>query len=386
MKLNLKNASIFMAISGVTFAAIGGLTFVALFKYVRKAIWYGGPEIDDYKIFYNRIIESGKYIPWKKHKDYNSFEVPKKMRTTIESYNPVAALVIQNEKIKYEEYWEGYTQDSISNSFSAAKSIVALLIGIALDEGKITSLDQKVGDYIPAYKHGEKAKLTIREVLTMSSGLNWKETYSTPFSTTAKAYYGSDLNSLIVGLNVVEQPGKQFEYLSGNTQLLAMIVQAATGKCISDYTSEKIWKHIGAKHDALWNLDKKNGMEKAYCCFNTNVRDFARIGQLVLNKGTWNEKQIISKQYIKEATSPKKYLVDKATGDTVDFYGFQWWIINYKGIKIPYMRGILGQYVFVIPEKNAVVVRLGHTRSKEIINHHPKDVYDYLEDAFLILD
>jgi len=127
-------------------------------------------------------------------------------------------------------------------------------------------------------------------------------------------------------------------------------------------------------------------MEKAYCCFNTNVRDFARLGQLILNKGMWNGNRIISEEYINEATTPKKNLLDKATGDIVDFYGFQWWIINYKGIQIPYMRGILGQYIFVIPDKNAVVVRLGHTRSKEIINHHPKDVYDYLEDAFLILD
>ncbi len=378
MKKNVRNS--------IIFGALTGMALVSLKKYVKRALWYGGPEIDDYKIFYNRVIEAGKYDPWRKYKKYNDFVIPKERREIIESYNPIAALVIQNEEIKYEEYWEGYTQDSVSNSFSAAKSIVALLIGIALDEGKITNLDQKVGDFVKAYKQGERSKLTIRQVLTMSSGLNWKETYVTPFSTTAKAYYGTNLNSLIESLDVIEQPGVEFEYLSGNTQLLAMIVQSATGKCISDYTSEKIWKHIGAKHDAIWNLDRKNGMEKAYCCFNTNVHDFARFGQLILNKGMWNGDRIISEEYINEATSPKKYLADKLTGDTVDFYGFQWWIINYNGMEIPYMRGILGQYVFVIPEKNAVVVRLGHTRSKEIINHHPKDVYDYLEDAFLILE
>jgi CubicO group peptidase (beta-lactamase class C family) len=374
-----------LIINSAIVGAITGLVFVSLQKYVKKALWYGGPDVDDYKIFYNRVIEAGKHIPWRKHSNYNKFVIPKKRRDIIESYNPIAALVIQNEKIIYEEYWDGYTKDSVSNSFSAAKSIVSLLIGIALDEGKIASLDQKIGDFIKAYSTGSKSELTIRQVLTMSSGLNWKETYVTPFSTTAKAYYGSDLDSLISGLDVVEKPGVEFEYLSGNTQLLAMVVQAATGKHISDFTSEKIWKHIGAQHDALWNLDGKNGMEKAYCCFNTNVRDFARFGQLILNKGKWNGKRIISKKYVKEATSPKKYLKDKLTGDTVDFYGFQWWIITYNGMQIPYMRGILGQYIFVIPDKNAVVVRLGHNRSKEIINHHPKDVYDYLEDAFLLL-
>jgi len=378
MKKNVRNS--------IIFGALTGLVLVFLKKYVKRALWYGGPEIDDYKIFYNRVIEAGKYDPWRKHKKYNNFVIPEERRKIIESYNPIAALVIQNEEIKYEEYWEGYTQDSVSNSFSAAKSIVALLIGIALDEGKITSLDQKVGDFIKVYKQGNRAELTIRQVLTMSTGLNWKETYVTPFSTTSKAYYGTDLNSLIESLDVIKQPGVEFEYLSGNTQLLAMIVQSATGKSISEYTSEKIWKHIGAKHDAIWNLDRKNGMEKAYCCFYTNVRDFARFGQLILNKGSWKGERIISEAYINEATSPKNYLVDKLTGDAVDFYGFQWWLINYNSMQIPYMRGILGQYVFVIPEKNAIVVRLGHTRSKEIINHHPKDVYDYLEDAFLILD
>lgn len=100
----------------------------------------------------------------------------------------------------------------------------------------------------------------------------------------------------------------------------------------------------------------------------------------------WNGKRIVSETYLAEATAPKTYLIDKKTSDSVNFYGFQWWIINYKGHQIPYMRGILGQYIFAIPDKNAVVVRLGHKRSKAYIGHHPKDVYDYLDAAFLLLD
>ena len=260
------------------------------------------------------------------------------------------------------------------------------MVGIALDEGKIKSLDQRVGEFIPAYDEGSRKELTIRDVLTMSSGLNWQETYSTPFSPTAKAYYGSDINSLMNDLEIIEEPGVTWEYLSGNTQILAMVIESATGQRISDYASDKIWKHIGARYDALWDLDSENGMEKAYCCFNTNVQDFARFGQLVLNKGIWNGQRIVSEEYLMEATSPKEYLIDKETGDVVDYYGFQWWIVNYKGHQIPYMRGILGQYIFSIPDKNAVVVRLGNERSSEYIGHHPKDVYDYLDAAFLILD
>ena len=142
---------------------------------------------------------------------------------------------------------------------------------------------------------------------------------------------------------------------------------------------------MGPKHDAMWNLDKKDGLEKAYCCFNSNARDFARWGQLILNNGSWNGKQLISEAYVKAATKPANYLVDE-TGEHIDYYGYQWWIINYKGYQIPYMRGILGQYVFAIKEKNAFVVRLGHKRSDELIGPNRKDIYVYLDAAFELLE
>ena len=360
-----------------------GISFTP--QYLVTAIRHGEPNIDDYKIFYNRTIQAGEYYPWQIAEDYNHYKLPDATRAIIEQYKPVAFLVIQDEKIKYEEYWDGYDEHSLSNSFSAGKSIVGLLIGIALDEGKIKSLDQPVGDFLSAFQKGRNAELTIRDLLTMSSGLNWDEAYSSPFSMTTKAYYGTDLPGLINSLEVVETPGKEFDYLSGNTEVLAMIIDAATGQKMADYASEKIWKHIGARYDALWCLDSEDGMEKAYCCFNSNVRDFARFGQLVLNNGKWNDKQIISEEYLKEATSPASYLIDKGDKKPITFYGFQWWVIHYKGHTIPYMRGILGQYVFAIPEKNAVVVRLGHERSKEYIGHHTKDVNQYLDAAFELL-
>ncbi len=354
--------------------------------YLLNALQRLGPRIDDYTFFENRVIEAGTYDPWEIDDNYNKTTLPETVREQIEGYDPVAFLLIQNEKIKYEEYWDGYSEKSLSNSFSAAKSVVSLLIGIALDEGKIKSLDQSVGDFLPEYNEGSRKELTIRQVLTMSSGLNWEEKYTTPFSTTARAYYGSNIADLVIDLELVEEPGVYFEYLSGNTQILAMVVEAATGQRISEYASEKIWASMGAQYNALWCLDSEDGMEKAYCCFNTNARDFARFGQLVLNNGIWNNEVIISKDYISEATTAKEYLLDKRDNKPVEFYGYQWWIIDYKGLKIPYMRGILGQYIFSIREKNAVVVRLGHDRSSEYIGRHPKDVYLYLDAAFMILD
>lgn len=364
-----------------------GLVFYLLAPdYLLRALQRLGPRIDDHTFFENRVIEASEHDPWAMDDEYNNFILQESVREKIEGLNPIAFLVIQDEKIKYEEYWDGYSENSLSNSFSAAKSVVALLIGIALDEGKINSLDQPIGNFIPEYAEGSRKDLTIRQVLTMSSGLNWEEKYTTPFSTTARAYYGSNIADLVIDLEVVEKPGVYFDYLSGNTQILAMVVESATSMRISQYASEKLWKPVGASQDALWCLDRDNGMEKAYCCFNTNARDFARFGQLVLNNGTWDNEVIISEDYISDATTAKDYLLDKRDNNPVDFYGYQWWIVDYKGYKIPYMRGILGQYIFSIREKNAVVVRLGHDRSNEYIGRHPEDVYLYLDAAFEILD
>lgn len=350
-----------------------------------RALWHGMVNIDDYKIFYNRTIEAGTYQPWEISDDYNTAALSDDIVDQIAEYDPVAYLVIQDEKIVYEEYWDDYSANSVSNSFSAAKSIVGLLIGAAVDDGFIKNLDQKVADFIPSFKDGKKKEISIRDLLTMSSGLDWDEAYSSLFSLTTEAYYGTDLVKLIDERKVAKEPGKYYYYSSMDTEILALVILNATGKTISNYASDKFWKNIGASQDAYWMLDHENGMEKAYCCFNSNARDFARWGQLILNKGSWYGKQLISSEYIDQATTPASYLIDE-NNNKLDYYGFQWWIIDYKGYQIPYMRGILGQYVFAIKEKNAVVVRLGHERSDELIGPNRKDIYVYLDAAFEILN
>jgi CubicO group peptidase (beta-lactamase class C family) len=360
------------------------LAYLTLPHYVRQALIHQYPGIEDYKIFYNRVVEAGTYIPWEQDSLYNTMTIADSTMNKIESYEPVAFLVIQDEKILYEKYWEGYSDSSLSNSFSAAKSIIGLLVGAAIDDGYIKSVDQKAADFLPSFKEGGKEKISIKHLLTMSSGLDWDEEYASLFSPTTAAYYTNDLRKLVDKLGMEEEPGKRYYYRSIDSEVLAMIVQAATGKTISEYASEKYWKNIGAHHDALWCLDHKDGMEKAYCCFNSNARDFARWGQLMLNKGKWGDKQLVSETYLDETTTPANYLTDD-DGLHVDYYGYQWWIMNYNGYKIPYMRGILGQYVFAIPEKNAVVVRLGHKRSDELIGPNRKDMYVYMEAASQIL-
>lgn len=349
-----------------------------------KALVYQKANIDDYKIFKNRIIKAGNYQAWEKSKNYNKFKINDNYLSDFDKYKTVAYVIIKDKKLLHEQYWLGYNENSLSNSFSMAKSFVSLLVGFAIDDGKIKNINQKVGDFIPEFSKGENAKLTIKDVITMSSSLNWKESYGSPFTKTTQAYYGRNLNKLILNLKVVEEPGKEFKYLSGNTQLLALIIERATGKNISEYLSEKLWQQIGAKNDALWCLDKNNGTEKAYCCFNSNAKDFARIGQFCLDKGKWNGKQLLSSSYIEESFKKANYLT--YNGKPVDFYGYMWWMGDYKGHHITYARGILGQYIFIIPDYNAVVVRLGHKRSKERKMGVPADIFTYLDAAFEILE
>ncbi len=354
--------------------------------YIVKALIYQLPNIDDYQIFENRTISKGEPQPWRISKEYNVYSFSKDQLNYFSEYKAVAFIVLKDTSILSETYWSGYSKESYSNSFSMSKSIVSLLIGCALQDGLIKSIEQPVSDFIPEYKVGERSKITLKNLLSMSSNLSWDESYSSLFSITTQAYYGNDVKRIVLNLHSLGEPGKYFDYRGSDPQLLALVIEKVSGKTLSEYASEKLWKPLGAERDALWNLDSKGGTEKASCCFNSNARDFARFGQLVLNNGMWKGAQIIPKCYLDEATSPNPELIDKELNKPNDRYGYQWWCLKYKNYTIKYARGILGQYIFVIPELNAVIVRLGHKRNDIKIDGHPEDVYRYLDFGFDIIE
>ena len=180
--------------------------------------------------------------------------------------------------------------------------------------------------------------------------------------------------------SLTETPGKIWTYLGGNTIILSFILEEVTGISIAEYMSQKVWQPIGAKNAALWSLDKKDGREKAYCCFYSNARDFARIGKLYLNDGLWNKRRIVSQKYVDASTCSAYNLKDK-NGMPVGFYGYQMWMTYYKDMDIFYARGIQGQFIIVIPERQIVIVRLGHERGEKLANNHPSDFYTYIDFA-----
>ncbi|TPE43820.1 serine hydrolase domain-containing protein [Pontibacter mangrovi] len=343
-------------------------------NYVYKALYYNFADIDDNAIFEQRQI-TAPAVPqeWPLAKKYNLVQLPQEMEKLNEELESVAFLVVKDDSILYEQYWDGYSDESLSNSFSMAKSIVSMLVGVAIKEGKIRSVEQPVGDFLPRFRKGDKAKIKIKHLLWMSSGLNWDESYANPLSMTTEAYYGSNLKKIINRLEAVAEPGRQWTYKSGDTQVLAFVLQKATGKSLSEYAEEKLWKPLGAAHDAEWSVDRPKGIEKAYCCFFSNARDFARLGRLYLHNGVWNGDTIVPPAYVQASLTPNG-LINADDGKKVDFYGYQWWLLpNYKGQDIFYARGILGQYIVVIPEKNVVIVRLGKQRAEKV-GVHPGEV------------
>ena len=354
----------------VLFILVSGKT------YLFKTLVYNFVGIDDLDLFEHRTVAVGEGIEWPLSKNYNSKPMPSELKSTLEQYKTVSFLVIKNDSILYEQYWEDKSDTSHTNSFSMAKSIIGVLIGIAIDEGKIKSLDQKVGDFIPEYKTGSRAQLTIRHLITMSAALSWDEAYANPLSVTTEAYYGTDLFSLVKNQEVVGTPGKEFNYQSGCSQLLGFIIEKATGKHIAEYASEKLWKPLNAMHAAEWSLDKKDGTEKAYCCFYSNARDFARIGSLYLHQGNWHGNQIIDSNYVKESITPAP-LDDNGSPNKV--YGYHWWIGDYSGKHIFYCRGILGQYIVAIPDENVIFVRLGHKRGEKAADGSLLDMPVYVK-------
>lgn len=353
--------------------------------YLYKGIWNtylkgrSGPAVDEYQIFDNREVKAGNYQAWPIGKDYNKSTIPAKYKSEFSELATISYIIIKDDSIRYEEYWDGGGENSVTNSFSVAKTFVSILTGVALQEGKIKSLDQPVGDFIPEFKEGENAKLTIKHLLTMSSGINFDEDYVSPFAYPAQAYYGSDLTKLTYKYKVTEQPGKVFKYLSGNTALLAFVLNKATGKTLSEYASEKLWKPMGAKNPAYWSLDHENGVEKAYCCFNSNARDFARFGQLYLDSGKWNGTQLVPADYVMQSIRPADLITDDEKSNTD--YGYAWWLLKHKDHDIFYARGILGQYIIVIPKEKMVIVRLGKKREKREGNEHPLDLYTWIDAA-----
>ena len=350
-----------------------------IFKGVRTIYLTGNNTafISDYEYFDNREIKSANPQPWALHKQYNTIDESDKLKELNDERKTKSFLVIKNDSILFEKYYDGHKQTDISNSFSVAKSIVTSMMGKAIMEGKIKSLDQPVSDFFEEYKNGLASELTVGDLASMSSGMKWNEKYYSVINITSESYFTDDLRSVILGQEIENKPGKGFRYSSGDTQLLAMIIEKATGTILSDYLSQKFWGPMGAENLALWQIDsEESGMEKAYCCIAATARDFARFGKLYIDKGKWGDTEILDSSFVELSLNP--------VFDDSPFYGYGWWLYEFEGKKVFTMNGHRGQFVISFPDENIIIVRQGDFNNKGRVSERSGDLYQYISEGYKI--
>ena len=394
---------LFLVIIGNLFIILSGRYY--LYDGIAKTYLRGesGPGIYDLDLFAKTNIQPQKeHFQWKTHPKKNSYDWKTDEIAYHENWGTTAFLVIHKDSILYEKYWGEHNEKTVSNSFSASKTILALLVGIALDEGKIKSLDEPIGNYIPEFRTLGRQKITIRHLLQMASGLDWEESGSNPISEAAEGYFTSDLHALVTRQLVVEEPGKNFNYQSGNSQLIGILLAKATKMTLSQYMETRLWKPIGASASAYWSMDQENGIEKSFCCFYATARDYALLGRLLLNKGRWGNKQLISSKFMNELIATPPLKMDEGTPN--QRYGLHTWTYLNKGNPVHYFRGFRGQYILTIPKDNLIIVRLGMKReenfeipdtykndanflkrNQEKIGHSP-DVFNYITYGYSIFN
>lgn len=324
-----------------------------LFNGISKTYLRGkmSANIDDGKFFSANLIATESPVLWEEDPDYNTKELPENITDNLTLSDTASFIVIKDGKLLHEQYWKGYHALSATNSFSMAKAVTVMLLGKAMEEGKVKSIDDPFSDYFEEFKNKKFAEqLTLRNLAQMESGLDWDENYKNPFLPNARAYYGRSLMKAIFSRKFKQNPGESFEYQSGSTQLLGFAVRKAVGQSLASYLSEKFWIPMGMEQNATWSTDE-SGMEKTYCCIHSNARDFAKLGQLFLDNGKVNGQQILNPDFIDLMRTPTK--------NSEEIYGMGFWINNDNPIKHYYFLGLQGQYIIMVPEHKMVIVRTG---------------------------
>ena len=378
----------FLFLLGIPILFLIGVLGVSVARYglpyTYRALVYNDSGIDDFNIFPTRAIQNEAPVF-----DFAKPDAPLELapfsyqfqRQIIQVSDPetfladrqtVAFIIVKDDKILYENYFNGYQRDSLISIFSVSKSITSTLIGFAVEDGYIASIDDSVARYIPELEERGMDKFTIRDLLLMNSGIPYNQDDEAfflfqIFYDDALNYYMPDLRKYALSMRVNENEiGKAFIYNNHHPLFEGMILERVTGKSVSAYTEEKLWKPLGMEFPASWNLDsEKSGFEHMESGFNARAIDFARFGRLFLNKGNWNGEQVISEQWVLEATSPdvndnRLWAQYPDWPEYGGYYKYHWWGLKKPdGSYVFAARGHLGQVIYINPAKNIIIVRAG---------------------------
>ena len=276
-----------------------------------------------------------------------------------------ALLVMHEGNLVWERYWGEFNATSTSNSMSMSKTVLSLLVGIAIAEGDIESELVPVANYIPEWSQDERSKITIQDLLRMQSGLNNSDNTNNPLSDLVQMYASTDADKVALNIPAAKPPQQTFDYNNGNSQILSEVLERATGKRYADYLSSRLWQPLQASDAWVW-LDRPQGNPKSFCCLFATPKDWARVGQLFLDRGRVNNQQIVPESWLNKMIQP----------DTIaDNYGYHIWLkarIDSKpGVYTRdadqqflaedtfYLDGASNQRVYIIPSQALVIVRVG---------------------------
>ncbi len=361
---------------------IFALTYGALFvmtgssQFARVFVWLDA-DVGDINRFPSRVIEASTtpsalpYAPDDKTSDAfkrintssgggldSALGAGSDIDTFLANTNTTSFLVVKDGVLVKEWYGKGVERDTLQTSFSVSKSFLSTLIGIAINQGYIDSLDDPITDYVPELldRDPQFSSITLKNLITMSSGLVYED-QNTPWGDPAKTYYSPDLRATALSAVIDEAPGKTFLYNNYNPLLLGMALERATGQRVSDYMSKVLWEPLGAEANASWSMDSVgSGFEKMESGVNARAIDFARFGLMFAKGGVVDGRQVVPKQWAHDATA-----VD-TTGDPADNYQYFWWVYpnGPQGSVADFAaQGNFGQYIYVVPSEDIVMVRLG---------------------------
>lgn len=367
---------------------LAGLSLKYSPTYVYRLIKMNVADVHDYQYFENRVLKESEDTFRFQHKPDEAYVESLfsdiVTRSGFESLDEwaresqtTALLFIRKDTLLYEKYFNGFTGDSYFHSQSMAKSFISFLISAAIDDGLIKSVDDPMTRYIPELKERDArfAKITIKNLLEMRSGLQYYEGYfpgtyiHLPWHDEAVGYYHPNVRKLLLKkVKIESEPGKKFQYCNYNTSYLGLIIERATGKTVSGYLEEKLWSKI-MEYDALFSVDsKKSGFEYMPSRLIARAIDYARFGRLYLNAGNWNGEQVISKTMVdasslENKTIPRKYYPSwLGNGCNRTYYSYQWWgHTNCDSTYQYFANGNLGQAIYVIPHKDIIMVHCGNS-------------------------
>ena len=336
------------------------------YAWARAVAWLESDTGDQHR-FPARTIEAGDraselatgFAPEALTAPVNAGGVGRSLDAFLEGTGTTAFLVVHRDRLVLERYFGGYGDEDLQTSFSAAKSFLSTLVGIAADEGLLSTSDP-VTTYLPELGERDErfARITIGDLLTMSSGIRYAEE-GMPWSDDALTYYGTDLRELaLTHTEVEEEPGRTWRYDNYHPLLLGLVLERVTGGSVAEFMAERLWQPLGAEADATWSLDsERSGFEKMESGLNIRPRDYARFGLMMLHDGRWNGQRIVSRDWVRSAT------VASTGTDPADFYQYLWWVGPQRaGERAPFFAlGKYGQVVAVFPAEDVVVVRLGAT-------------------------